>query len=270
MTTWNEVYRPLTAERLQAATLEYQRRLARDERDRIYAERQAAERAAESQATANAIMAGLSRGFAQAQQSNARMAQQSLDFERNLNQKLQIQQQQQQQRQQREREAAAQRVERLMAANAAARKPAAPATGPASSITSPAAAAGTATTTAAAAATASSGASPASSASQASCRAVDDGVLKWSEFGRSREEAERKVRSTAGAGTCQHRGGVVGLSVGACTERKNTRTEVDTSVPGKLGFNRVETGSTWQCEATYRCAQPKQVCDAAPARATRQ
>jgi len=127
--TWNNIYLPVTRERLAAAMENREKDQVERERAREYAQRRAAERAAESQATMNAIMSGLASGFQQANQTNMRMAQQSQDFERNLNQKLR---QIGQQKQQREREAA-ERADRIMAANAAAAQARA-----ASSPTSPA------------------------------------------------------------------------------------------------------------------------------------
>lgn len=114
--TGNHIYLPVTHERLASAMENRERQKVERERSRIHAQRRAAEREAESQATTNAILSGLASGFQQANQSNLRMAQQSRDFERDLNQKLR---QIEQQKQQRDREAAA-HADRIMAANAAA------------------------------------------------------------------------------------------------------------------------------------------------------
>ncbi|OVZ64447.1 MULTISPECIES: hypothetical protein [unclassified Pigmentiphaga] len=130
--TGNNIYLPVTRERLAAAMENRERQQVERERDRIYAQRRAAERAAESQATTNAILSGLASGFQQANQSNQRMAQQSRDFERDLNQKLR---QIEQQKQQRDREAAA-HADRIMAANAAAAQTRA-ASAPTSTASSP-------------------------------------------------------------------------------------------------------------------------------------
>ncbi|MDH2234722.1 hypothetical protein N5K27_00265 [Pigmentiphaga sp. GD03639] len=130
--TGNHIYLPVTRERLAAAMENRERQQVERERDRIYAQRRAAERAAESQATTNAILSGLASGFQQANQSNMRMAQQSRDFERDLNQKLR---QIEQQKQQRDREAAA-HADRIMAANAAAAQTRA-ASAPTSTASSP-------------------------------------------------------------------------------------------------------------------------------------
>lgn len=114
--TGNHIYLPVTRERVAAAMENRERLKVERERDRIHAQRRAAERAAESQATTNAIMSGLASGFQQANQTNMQMAQQSRDFEHKLNQQLR---QIEQQKQQRDR-AAAMHADRIMAANAAA------------------------------------------------------------------------------------------------------------------------------------------------------
>lgn len=126
--TGNHIYLPVTRERLASAMENRERQKVEREQDRIHAQRRAAERAAESQATTNAILSGLASGFQQANQSNLRMAQQSRDFERDLNQKLR---QIEQQKQQRDREAAA-HADRIMAASAAAAQARAAATAPSS------------------------------------------------------------------------------------------------------------------------------------------
>jgi len=271
-------YRPLTEAGMLAAMERRTQRQIKRARDAAYAERRAAEAAAESRATEAAIMTGLMSGFVQAQQSANRLNQMSQDFEHRLNrdlQRIKIEQDQQ-------RAAAKAAAGRIRAANNAAGQAAPRATlagaspsraapaGPVAKGSSQSAQPQASARRSQEAANAAARQASASSTASASCRAVNDGVQTWSEFGRSREEAERNVRNRAGAGMCQHRGGVVGLSVGQCTEQKNARTEVDTSVPGKLGLNRVATPSSWQCTATYRCAQPKRVCDGSPARATRQ
>ncbi|MDM4772534.1 hypothetical protein [Solimonas sp. SE-A11] len=115
-TARNNLYLPVTRERLAAAMENRERKKIEGERNRLYEEREAAERTQRSQATTDAILRGLASGFNQANQNNTRMEQQSLDFERNLNQKLQ---QIEQQKQQREREASV-RADRIMAANTAA------------------------------------------------------------------------------------------------------------------------------------------------------
>lgn len=272
------VYQPLTQARMLAAMERRAQRSLKAAQDAAYAERRAAEAAAESRATEASIMAGLASGFAQAQQSNYHMNQMSQNFERDLNHKLrQIKNDQDKQR-------ASIKVAagQISAANEKARRAAPRATlaripsSRGAQTDSAASDSGQSAQTNAsgrpnqetAANTATRQSSAASTAS-ASCRTVDDGVQKWSEFGKSQAEAEQNVRNRAGSGVCLRRGGVVGLSVGQCTEQKNSRTEVDTSVPGKLSLNRVAMPSSWQCTATYRCAQPKRVCDG-PARATRQ
>ncbi|MPS28771.1 MAG: hypothetical protein E2576_26950 [Alcaligenaceae bacterium] len=126
--TGNHIYLPVTHERLASAMENRERQKVERERSRIHAQRRAAEREAESQATTNAILSGLASGFQQANQSNLRMAQQSRDFERDLNQKLR---QIEQQKQQRDREAAA-HADRIMAANAAAAQARAAAAAPSS------------------------------------------------------------------------------------------------------------------------------------------
>lgn len=279
------VYRPLTEAGMLTAMERRTKGRIKAAEETAYAERRAAERASERRATEASIVTGLARGFAQAQQSNNRLNQMSQDFERNLNNNLrQIKSEQDKQR-----ETARAFAASIMAANDTARQ-AAPRATLAGNSPSQVAQAGPAVSSSRQAArpqpqarqreedarreqktaNATDRQAPTPSSASTLCRTVDDGVLKWSEFGSSRKEAEKNMRSRAGAGMCLHRGGVVGLSVGQCTEQKNTRTEVDTSVPGKLSFNRIPVSSTWQCAATYRCAQPKQVCDNVPARATRQ
>ena len=115
--TWNSLYLPVTRERLATAMENRARRKIEQERDREYAEREAAERSERNRQTGDAILRGLASGFNQASQSNMRMAQQSLDFERKLNQQLREIEQQKQQRDQE----AGKRADRIMAANAKAR-----------------------------------------------------------------------------------------------------------------------------------------------------
>lgn len=247
------VYQPLTEARMLAALERRSQRRIKAAKDAAYAERSAAEAAIQNRATETAVIAGLANGFAQAQQSSNHLNQMSQNFERDLNHKLrQIKNDQDTQR-----AAIKAAASQISAANDKAKQAAPQAT---LVVTSPSqeTLANTATRH-----------FEGSSSGSDACQTVDDGLQKWSAFGKSREEAEQKVRNEAGAGMCQHRGGVIGLSMGQCTEQKNTRTDVDTSAPGKLSLNRVSTPSSWQCTATYRCAQPKRVCNG-PARATRQ
>jgi len=113
----NNLYLPVTRERLATAMETRERRKIEHERDRERAEREAAEQAQRNREMTDAILRGLASGLDQANQSNMRMAQQSRDFERNLDQKLR---QIEQQKQQREQEATV-RADRIMAANAQAR-----------------------------------------------------------------------------------------------------------------------------------------------------
>lgn len=112
----NNLYLPVTRERL-AAAIEYrEKQVVERERSRLYAEREAARRAARSEATANAVLQGLATGFSEAQQTNNRLNQQSSEFERDLNEKLR---QIDRQNRQRERDSAA-RADQIIAANNAA------------------------------------------------------------------------------------------------------------------------------------------------------
>lgn len=115
-TSSNHYFLPVTKERMTAAIKYIAEQEIERERKRAYAEYNAAQRAAQSEATANAVMQGLASGFSSAQQTNARLDQQSRSFESNLKQKLQLIEQQNQLR---ERNVAV-RAGQIIAANNAA------------------------------------------------------------------------------------------------------------------------------------------------------
>lgn len=101
------------------------------------------------------------------------------------------------------------------------------------------------------------GSAPPASPVQRVCRDVDDGTHKGWNRAPQRSSAETSVRGSATA-MCRQRGGHAGFSM-QCKERQETRKVPVDGNP--LKFRMVPAGKSWECEATYRCAQPKKVCE---------
>ncbi len=101
----------------------------------------------------------------------------------------------------------------------------------------------------------------AGTASAPSCRDVDDGQKKVWKRAPQRASVERTVEAMARQ-ACMHRGGHQGFAKRCKPHREKRRVPV----PGNPLKFTVEMGpQSWECEATFRCAQPKRVCEAAGA-----
>lgn len=97
-----------------------------------------------------------------------------------------------------------------------------------------------------------------------SCRDVDDGQKKAWKRTKERASAQRTVEAMARQ-ACMHRGGYQGLS----TQCKPHQEKRRVPVPGNpLKFTTEMGPKNWECLATYRCAQPKRLCE--PGGAVRQ
>lgn len=94
-------------------------------------------------------------------------------------------------------------------------------------------------------------------ASARACRDVDDGMHKSWHRAPKRSSADTTARGKAGA-MCRARGGTTGLAM-QCKQHHETRR---VPVPGNpLKFKKEPAGTSWECLATFRCAQPRQVCE---------
>ena len=105
---------------------------------------------------------------------------------------------------------------------------------------------------------------PAPTPRQPACRAVDDGVQKT--YAKRTTRAEATAAAQPG-GLCSSRGGAVGFQISCHDDEEFVRKPQ--VVDGKLQIVRKSTGVMWSCSGTFRCAQPRQVCDT-PSGATRQ
>jgi hypothetical protein len=265
-------YVPVTPEGIQAAA-EYNKEQARA--DEWHREREAARAERNQNMTVNAVMAGLASGFAQGQQTADRLEQKSQNFEMGLKRRLQDIDRRNKARaaianadgSSKKTGGSSQPQGQTVATPVNTGTPGASSTS-VSSTTQGLATPGNVATDVSSAAAAASSPQTASSAQQSPspvpsytpttgdsrmCRNVDDGEKKGYGYGPTRDSAEQK----ASAGMCINRGPIL-ISM-QCREEKQT---MKVPVPGNpLKFTQEERPSIWHCSSTFRCQQPKQVCE---------